>query len=506
MSKNDSKEKATKTVEIRPLWIVLIILAAMALTFTITTLLVSIFQHKQESAAPVTNVVALDEETYDPAVWGENFPSQYESWLATEEFTPSNHSKELYPLDREGDPRTEVTGDKTVEDPRLKILWAGYPFATEYRHARGHAYMTLDQSFTLRHLEFNQPGTCVNCHASMPKVYKELGDGNTEAGFLKLGKMSLEEVLPMAEHPVACIDCHDPKTMSLRITRPAFIKGIAEVKAFEDGIEDYDVNRDATRNEMRSYVCAQCHVEYYFAGEDKVLAFPWKNGLDLDGIWQTYMDNGHVDWVHAETGAAVLKAQHPEFDVWSQGVHAANGVSCADCHMPYQRNGSVKLSTHKITSPVADFNLACGSCHDTRGDTLKNRVKTIQDNFIESRDRTLDATVALIKDIEEAVKKGTVSEEALTNARYFQNKASFYTDYVYSENSYGFHAPDYSQRVMSQALDAARKGQLALQGVPMEKLAPSEISMRNAQESARYQTVISDADAAERNQGGKDKK
>ena len=364
--------------------------------------------------------------------------------------------------------------------------------------------MTLDQTYTLRVIEYNQPGTCVNCHASMPHVYEELGDGDMEAGFLKLGTMPLEEVLPMAETPVACIDCHDPQTMALRISRPAFMTGIAQVKLYEDGIEDYDVNRDATRNEMRSYVCAQCHVEYYFAGEDKVLAFPWKNGLDLDGIWQTYMDNGHVDWVHAETGAAVLKAQHPEFDVWSQGVHAANGVSCADCHMPYQRNGSIKLSDHQITSPVANYNTACGSCHDTRGDTLENRVKTIQDNFIESRDRSLDATVALINDLKTAVDKGTATEEELTNARYFQNKASFYTDYLYSENSYGFHAPDYSQRILSQALDAARKGQLALKGVPMEELAPSEISMRNAQEAARYQNIVSDADAAPVNQAAGD--
>lgn len=483
-----AKAKA-KTIQIRPLWVILIILAATAVTFTITALLMNIFQHQSEKAAPVTTVTPLDSTTYDPAVWGQNFPSQYQGWLATSEFTPSNHSTELVPHDVEGDPRTEVTADKTLEDPRLKVLWAGYPFATEYRHARGHAYMTLDQSFTRRHLEFNQPGTCVNCHASMPEIYEELGDGDVEAGFLKLGTMPLSEVLPMADHPVACIDCHDPATMSLRITRPAFEKGIAQVKLFEEGIEDYDVNRDATRNEMRSYVCAQCHVEYYFAGEDKVLTFPWKNGLDLDGIWETYMENGHVDWIHADTEAAVLKAQHPEFDVWAQGVHAANGVSCADCHMPYQREGSNKLSNHQITSPVANYNAACGSCHDTRGDTLENRVKAIQDTFIESRDRALDATVSLINDIAAAMEQGTATDQELENARYFQNKASFYTDYVYSENSYGFHAPDYSQRVLSQALDAARKGQLALKGVPMEDLEPSEVSMRNQAEHARFQNI-----------------
>ncbi|WP_242491801.1 ammonia-forming cytochrome c nitrite reductase subunit c552 [Actinomyces minihominis] len=478
-----SEKKAAKgasTIQIKPIWVVLIIAAAIAVTFTITALLMSILQHQQESATSPAKVTPLTAENmYDPAAWGQNFPSQYEGWLATEEFTPANHSQELVEHDVEGDPRTEVTADKTVEDPRLKVLWAGYPFATEYRHARGHAYMTLDQAFTRRQLEFNQPGTCINCHASMVGIYEELGDGNVEEGFLKLGTMPLPEVLPMAEHPVSCIDCHNPDTMELRITRPAFETGIAKVKLYEEGIENYDVNRDATRNEMRSYVCAQCHVEYYFAGEDKVLVFPWSNGLDIDGIWETYQENGHVDWIHADTGAEVLKAQHPEFDVWSQGVHAANGVSCSDCHMPYQREGSGKISNHQITSPVANYNAACGACHDTRGDTLKNRVDDIQSRFVASRDIALDAVVALIKDLTAAQNDGT-PEEYLENARMFQNKASFYVDYLYSENSYGFHAPDYSQRVLNQSLDAARKGQLVLRGVPMSELEASDVSVSNA--------------------------
>lgn len=61
--------------------------------------------------------------------------------------------------------------------------------------------------------------------------------------------------------------------MQLRITRPAFIEGIRAYKASQ-GVKDYDVNRDATRQEMRAYVCAQCHVTYYFRGPEKRLTFP----------------------------------------------------------------------------------------------------------------------------------------------------------------------------------------------------------------------------------------
>ncbi|MFT0762954.1 ammonia-forming cytochrome c nitrite reductase subunit c552 [Actinomyces sp. F1_1611] len=462
--------------------LVLILVGAFAATVVITALLMNIFEKKQEGAKTFTEVVALDETTVDPAIWGKNFPIQYEAYKRTAEYTPSQHSGEMVPHDVAGDPRTEVKSSKIEEDPRLVTMWTGYAFATDYRHARGHEYMTLDQEFTRRNTEFKQPGTCANCHASMPAVYKELGNGDVDAGFEKMGTMPLGDLLDMTEHPVACIDCHDPATMELRITRPAFERGIADLKASE-GIENYDVNRDATRQEMRSYVCAQCHVEYYFAGEDKVLTFPWANGLDLDDIWDYYQEVGHVDWEHGTTGAKVLKAQHPEFDVWAQGVHAANGVSCADCHMSYERVGAAKVTNHHITSPMADLNASCGTCH-TDTDVLEERVTTIQDRFIESRDRAMDALVSLIHDIEAAQKNGT-PEANIKLAQEYQNKASFYVDYVYSENSYGFHAPDYEQRILSQSLDAARKGQLALRGATAEELAASDITTNNLTASLR---------------------
>lgn len=475
-----SEEAAPRKGQMKkPLLLVVLLVGVAALTFIVTALLINIVEKKQEGTAAYTAVVALDETTVDPAVWGQNFPIQYEAFMRTSEFTPSLHGGTMVPHDVEGDPRDEVKSSKLEEDPRLVTMWQGYAFAEDYRHARGHNYMTLDQEFTLRNVNFDQPGTCVNCHASMPAIYSELGDGDQQAGFLATGTMGLDEILPMAEHPVSCIDCHDPETMNLRITRPAFEKGIAQVKATE-GIEDYDVNRDATRMEMRSYVCAQCHVEYYFAGDDKVLTFPWAEGLDIDEIWQYYENVGHVDWVHETTGAEVLKAQHPEFDIWANGVHAANGVSCADCHMNYERHGATKVSNHQVTTPMADINASCGTCHKTSaGDgTLEARVRTAQDRFIESRDRAFDALVALIDDLEVALEDGTPAEH-IDLAREYQNRASFYIDYVYSENSYGFHAPDYTQRILSDALDAARKGQLALTGVSKAELEPSEITTRN---------------------------
>src|SRR5690606_5244512 len=162
----------------------------------------------------------------------------------------------------------------------------------------------------------------------------------------------------LVEHPVSCLDCHDPDTMNLRVTRPGFLNGIKAYKASQ-GVSDYDVNRDATRQEMRTYVCAQCHVEYYFTKPDNQLTYPWHNGLRIEQIEKYYDDIGFYDWTHGITGAPMLKAQHPEFELWNQGIHAQAGVSCADCHMPYRRVGAMKVSDHHVRSPLLDVAASC---------------------------------------------------------------------------------------------------------------------------------------------------
>ncbi|WP_026460911.1 ammonia-forming cytochrome c nitrite reductase subunit c552 [Schaalia suimastitidis] len=475
----DTKQSTTRGLMTRPLFLALLVVIVAIVTFLVTALLMNIMQRQHEGSTTFTKVVELTESTYDPAVWGQNFPTQYESYKRTSEFVQSDHGGVLVDHSVEGDPRTQVPSSKLEEDPRLVDMWAGYPFAVDYRHARGHEYMAIDQLYTLRNTQFKQPGTCANCHVSAPELYDALGNGDRDAGFLKMGTVGLTDLLSGDNaHPVACIDCHDPQTMALRVTRPAFERGIAAVKALE-GIENYDVNTDATQQEMRAYVCAQCHVEYYFQGEDKVLTFPWDEGLDIDDEYAYYENIGHVDWTHKTTGATMLKAQHPEFEIWSNGVHAANGVTCADCHMNYQREGAAKVTNHQITTPLANVNASCGTCHKTGDGVLEARVANIQDGFINSRDRAFDALVGLIRDIEKAQADG-VSAEHITLAQSYQRKASFYIDYVYSENSYGFHAPDYTQRILNQGLDAARMGQLALKGVSAQELAASEVSVANA--------------------------
>jgi nitrite reductase (cytochrome c-552) len=447
-------------------WLIALTIAALA-TIALTALLVNIFERKQEARNPFFRVVELTDDTGDPAVWGKNFPMQYDSYTRTvdQERTRYGGSEALRRLPTNMDPRSVIAQSKLEEDPRLVAIWAGYPFATDFREERGHAYMLIDQRFTKRVLEFNQPGTCLNCHASTYLTMKKLGDGDIFKGFEKMNQMTYAEATKFVDHPVACIDCHEPQTMALRITRPAFIEGMKAWKASQ-GVKDYDPNRDASAQEMRSFVCGQCHVEYYFKGPEKRLTYPWHKGLKVDDAYAYYEEVGHNDWVHKETGAGVLKAQHPEFEMYNQGVHARSGVACADCHMAYKREGGLKISDHHVRSPMLNINRACQGCHRFPEEEIRDRVEEIQGRYVYSRDIAMDGLVDLINDIKDARGKG-VPEAQLNAARKAQRKAQFFIDYVEAENSAGFHAPGETLRVLNEASDTIRKGHLALRGVKL---------------------------------------
>jgi nitrite reductase (cytochrome c-552) len=320
--------------------------------------------------------------------------------------------------------------------------------------------MLEDQTFTERQQVVKQPGTCLNCHASMYTIYMKLGNGDLTKGFEAINHMPYSEARKYAQHPVSCIDCHEPKSMALHITRPAFIEGMRSLKASE-GVANYDVNTMASRQEMRSFVCGQCHVEYYFQGPEKKLVFPWSKGRRVDQIVSYYQEAKFKDWVHAETGAPMLKAQHPEFELWSQGIHARSGVACADCHMPYTREGGLKISDHHVQSPLLNINRACQTCHRWPEEELKGRVEEIQTRFFNLRNEAMDALMDLIHDIKQA-KGGGIDDAALEAPRDLQRQASFYIDFVMSENSMGFHADGESLRVLGDAINLCRKGQLIL--------------------------------------------
>jgi len=417
-----------------------------ALTAAVVALLMNIRERKHEARQTYVQLVELSEETVDPAEWGRNFPREYDGYKRT--------------VDTQ---RTRYGGSENVskldEDPVWRRIFAGYAFGVDYREERGHAYSLEDQKQTLRTKQFKQPGACLQCHAGgMRRVYETVGGGDVQTGFEKVNAMPLEDAWKHVEHPIACIDCHDPVTMQLRVTRPGFLNAIKLVKAAE-GIPNYDPNTMATRQEMRTFVCGQCHVEYYFKGKEKLLTYPWHKGLKVEQIEAYYDEVGHTDWTHAETGAPVLKAQHPEFEMWSQGVHARSGVACADCHMPYKREGAAKVTDHHIRSPLLNVSRACLQCHHFSEAEMLARAEAIQGRTQDLLDRAETALVALLDALLAAKRRGA-TERNLAPARQLQRKAQFRLDFISAENSMGFHAPQEAARILAEAIDYARQGQL----------------------------------------------
>jgi nitrite reductase (cytochrome c-552) len=425
-------------------------------------LLANIAAKKEQAKVPTVRVVTITDDTEDPAVWGKDFPVEYDLYRKTSEMAATKHGGEqtVPHVPTEQDPRTFTSQSKTDADPRLKTMWAGYAFAADFREERGHAYTLDDQLYTQRQVVVKQPGTCGQCHASVYVPMKKLGGGDIFKGFEALNKMPYSEAKQHFKHPVGCIDCHDPATMQLRVTRPGFMEGIKAFKASQ-GVADFDPNTMASRQEMRAYVCGQCHVEYYFKGPEKRLTFPWSQGMKADEILGYYDAAGFRDWTHKTSGAPTLKAQHPEFEMWNQGIHARSGVACADCHMPYMRVGGTKVSDHWVRSPVLNLNRACQSCHKWPETELKARVEAIQDKHMLLREQAFDAVVALIGELEAAKASGKTDAD-LERARYLQRRAQFLFDFVEAENSTGFHAPQEAARVLFESIDASRQGQLAL--------------------------------------------
>lgn len=452
---------------------------AVVVAASVTALLVNVFERKEEARNPFVRLVEVDEDTTDPAVWGVNWPKQYDTYKMTAHPTKTKYG---------GHGGSEALPQEKIErDPWLKKMFLGYAFSIDYRDRRGHAYMLQDQEDTER-LTKPQTGSCLHCHASVMPLYRELGKGDVHAGLDLTHKMSYQEANAKLHelghaHPVSCVDCHDPKTMALRVTRPGLTEGLRmfaegtgqadhlpSIVTWREGArrEPYDVNRDATRTEMRSFVCAQCHVEYYCSSKFK-LTFPWGNGLkvqDIERYWnETKFSSGEVfyDYLHAETKAPILKAQHPEFELWSQGVHARSGVACADCHMPYMRDGSSKVSDHWVRSPLLNISRACQTCHKFSEAEIAQRVMTIQDRNHDLMQRAGQAVVDLINTIVKAREQGA-SDAQLQSALDLQRQAQWRLDFVAAENSMGFHAPQEAARILGEAADLARQGQVAAMG------------------------------------------
>ncbi len=520
---------------------VIVLIVAVIIGIALVMLAVNISSKKvEEVAVTPKSFVELSDDNPTFDYWGKNYPEYLDMYLTVEKEKPKTTNF-----------GGNLSYSKLIRYPQLTVLWAGYPFSIDANEERGHFWIQVDQMETARNnKDFlnahgfkafgGQPTACMNCHSGWsPWLYKNVAKGdwvvfNSTKYWTMIKNVpaveGITEGSPEHSGPhggkrmgVTCADCHNPADMSLRITRQALINSLV-MRGYE---KDAKQGIKAERAEMRSLVCAQCHVEYYFkpTGEkvkvmgESIASNPdkkwwngtqknydefdsWRDGnkpteIEVDGLelvfpWSTWekgkpfriemfdehydkvraLEGGKafkMDWAHKETKAPMLKIQHPEYELSSGGVHAANGVSCADCHMPYVRKGAKKVTQHNVTSPLYDVNSSCKTCHNQSEEYLKAQVADIQKSIAFDLRSVEYATVSLIWDIkkvrEALAKQGKSDDEInviLKEPMELHRRGQMRGDFVGAENSTGFHNPREASRMLLQAVEMARQGQTAL--------------------------------------------
>lgn len=379
--------------------------------------------------APLVEIAAMEP---DSSKWGINFPNEYDTFLLTKD----NNTATTF---GGSEPHS-----KLEKDPRLVTLFAGYPFSKDYDEDRGHMN-ALEDVRTTKRVNETTHATCYSCKSSNnPQLWKEMGMAEYDATMFS-------DMSPHITNTIGCSNCHEDNTMRLIVTNPAL------EEALKAQGKDW---RTFSRQEMRTVVCANCHVEYYFKGDDKYLIFPWKLGTQIENIAEYYQEEDFFDWKYPDTDSPMIKMQHPDYELFTaDSTHYKAGVACADCHMPYTREGATKYSTHDVKSPLLNAEAACGQCH-TDVDYVTTRVATIQKQVNDTMLATEDAIIEAITTIKAADSLPGVNTKLLDEARSLHREAQLRWDFIAAENSMGFHNPEEALRILAASTDLARQAQL----------------------------------------------
>ncbi|MDX9720906.1 MAG: ammonia-forming cytochrome c nitrite reductase subunit c552 [Myxococcota bacterium] len=426
----------------------LVFVGCLLASFGVGMLVVSIMERRWETIQPQMVLQPVAEWESDSSLWGVNYPREYESFLETQRSDSLTKFGGSFPR------------DYLSIDPRQVLLFAGYPFSRDFKQARGHFWAVEDVKTTHRTTrpdgtDTGLPATCWTCKGTdVPRMMNEMGVAAFYAG-------TFDEHRDSIHNSIGCLDCHDPATMNLRISRPALRE------AFERQGRDID---SASHQEMRSLVCAQCHVEYYFANDPdqdqgpqtfakkgNYLAFPWDEGRGIEAIEAYYEQRpDFYDWIHPISGTRMIKMQHPDYEIFSTGIHAYRNVSCADCHMPYRTEGGVKYTDHHVQSPLLAVSRSCNVCHRWSEEEITERVELGQNKLYELNLRAEDTIVYAHFDIA-ACEQAGASAEQLTLLRDGMWRAQMRWDYVSASNGMGFHSAQECTRIIATALDLAQQ-------------------------------------------------
>ena len=419
--------------------------ATMVVVFCLGLLASSIMQRRAEVASIFANKkVEIAPQEARNAIFQSNYPKEYETWLQTADTSFSSEFNGNKPA------------DVLAQRPEMVIFWAGYAFSKDYSAPRGHYYAIQDMLHTLRTgspgvdgMDDIQPATCWTCKSpDVPRMMQAMG---VEAFYNQKWSAMGSEIV----NPIGCADCHDTETMDLRISRPALIEAFGRMGK--------DITK-ATHQEMRSLVCAQCHVEYYFRRENKYLTFPWDKGTSMEDVEKYYDEMDYYDYIHAISKTPILKAQHPDFEIAQLGIHAQRGVACADCHMPYMSQGGMKFSDHHIQSPLNYIDRTCQVCHRESEEVLRKNVYDRQRMANEIRNKLEKELAAAHIEAKFAWDKGATEATMKPVLRYIR-QAQWRWDYGVASHGASFHAPQEVTRILSNGLERALQARLAISKV-----------------------------------------
>lgn len=410
-----------------------IFLTTIVVVFLLGLLASSIVERRSESRLYFQMVSEIPDWEPRNEVWGQNFPRQYQSYMQTAD---TSYASKYF---------GSTKHDYLYKFPELVVMWAGYAFARDYNQGRGHFYAVKDVHNTLRTVQ-PQPATCWTCKSTdVPRMMNQIG-------VAEFYKSTWSEMGPEIVNHIGCQDCHDPKTMNLRITRPAL------AEAFERQGKNIE---DAPHQEMRSLVCAQCHVEYYFKGEGKYLTFPWDKGFSAEQMEEYYDQYEHIDWIHALSRTPMLKAQHPDYELYKTGVHADRGVSCADCHMPYKREGGLKFTDHHLSSPLQNIAGSCQVCHRESEAKLLQNVYDRQDKVAELR-RIVEKNLARVHIEAKIAWDNGAAEKEMAPVLTLIRHAQWRWDWVAAANGMGIHSTAECLRVLGTSIQKSNEARILL--------------------------------------------
>lgn len=415
-----------------------------------------------------------------PEIWGKKYPLHYDTYLKTGEGGVGDSKF-----------RGSENYNRLSAWPFQYVLFDGWGMGIDYTESRGHVYAMIDQ------LEIDPSrraagGVCLTCKSPLVGQMKE----EMGVDYFRLPYDEVHGKLPpeAKELGVACIDCHSNEDASLRLSRWTLEEGLVRIGK--------DPNK-LTKQELRTLTCAQCHVTYAIPKDENKksvnILFPWEGGsfgnITIEDIEKTIKDNSIYEWTNKLIDMPLGHIRHPEFELFSnQSTHWSAGLGCADCHMPYQRVGSVKISSHQWSSPLKTGLDPCLQCHKQSEGELKDRIFYIQDRTNHLLTKAGNGAAQAVKAIEMAINIPGIDQELVNDAKELFEKAYYRVVFISAENSMGFHNSQEAMRVLGDGLDFARQSEMkAREALVKAGVTPPEVFDLELEKYNVDQTVLREA-------------